>query len=133
MIDASPGTRAAVRWLARSWWLLFPAFTVVTLRLGIERACADPYDLLPALTSNPGWAWPIALVYVLAHVWTIAGYVTTTIVAGTLWPSRVQWRTLWGGTLYTIVAMAAALVVEYAPIALWRWLGTLAICAERFG
>ena len=127
-MDVSPSVITTVRWLARSWWLLFPAFTVVTLRLGLERACADPYDLLPALTSNPAGAWPIALVYVLTHVWTITAYVTTTVVAGTLWPSRVQWRTLWRRDLYTIVAMAAALVLEYAPIALWRWLGTVGIC-----
>ena len=127
-MDVSPSAITTVRWLARSWWLLFPAFTVVTLRLGVERACADPYDLLPAVTSNPAWAWPIALVYVLTHVWAITAYVTTTVVAGTLWPSRVEWRTLWGRELYAIVAMAAALALEYAPIALWRWLGTVGIC-----
>jgi hypothetical protein len=57
--DAS---QAAKRWLDRSWWLLFPAFTALTIRLGVERACAQPYDLLPAVTSNPAWAWPLALV-----------------------------------------------------------------------
>jgi hypothetical protein len=128
MMDVSPSVITTLRWLRRSWWLLFPAFTVVTLRLGVERACADPHDLLPAVTSNPAWAWPIALVYVLTHAWTITAYVTTTVVAGTLWPSRVQWRSLWGRELYTVVAMAAALVLEYAPIALWRWLGTAGIC-----
>jgi hypothetical protein len=128
MTDVSPRVTTTVRWLGRSWWLFFPAFTVVTLRLGVERACADPYDLLPAVTSNPAWAWPIALVYVLTHVWTITAYVTTAVGAGTLWPSRVQWRSLWGRELYTIVAMAAALVLEYAPVALWRWLGTVGIC-----
>jgi len=128
MIDASPTARATVRWLARSWWLLFPAFAAVTLRLGVERACADPYDLLPAITSNPAWAWPIAVVYVLAHAWVVTAYVTTTVVAETLRPSRGHWRALWGRELYLIVAMAAALVLEYAPIALWRWLGAAGIC-----
>jgi len=124
-----PAAIFTIRFLARSWWLLFPAFTVVTLRLGVERACADPYDLLPAITSNPAWAWPIALVYVLTHVWTITAYVTTTVVAGTLTPSPPDWRALWGRKVYLIVAMAAALALEYAPIALWRWIGAAGICA----
>ena len=128
MRDVSPTAAPMVRWLARSWWLLFPAFTVVTLRLGVERACADPYDLLPALTSNPAWAWPIAVVYVLTHVWAVTAYMTTTVVAGTLWPSREHWRTLWGRQLYMLLAITAVLGVEYAPLALWRWLGAAGMC-----
>jgi hypothetical protein len=128
MTDALPIPVTAVRWLGRIWWLLFPAFAVLTWRLDIERACANPYDLLPALTTNPVWAWPIALVYVLSHVWIVAVYVTTAVAAGTLRPSIDRWRGMWGRDLYKILVMAAVIAIEYAPLALWRWLGTVGIC-----
>jgi hypothetical protein len=121
-------TARAIEWLGRSWWLLFPAFTALTIRLGVERACAEPYDLLPALTSNPAWAWPLAFVYVLAYVWIAAACVTTAVAADTLIPSIAAWRALWNGASYKVLAMVAAMVVEYAPLEWWRWLGTIAIC-----
>lgn len=128
------GDRAAVArgvaWLGRSWWLLFPVFASLTIRLGVERACAEPYDLLPAVTSNPVWAWPLALVYVLAHLWIAAAFVTTAVGAGTLLPSIAQWRSAWGRHAYKVLAIAAALAVEYAPLAWWQWLGTIAICGR---
>ena len=33
MTDARPNPLASVRWLGRSWWVLFPAFSVLTWRL----------------------------------------------------------------------------------------------------
>jgi hypothetical protein len=128
MTDALPNPVAAVRWLGRSWWLLFPAFSALTWRLDIDRACANPYDLLPALTTNPASAWAIALVYVLAHVWMVAVYVTTASAAGTLRPPVDRWRGMWGRDVYKILAIAAAIAIEYAPLELWRWLGTMGIC-----
>ena len=93
-------TAGAIGWLGRSWWLLFPAFTALTIRLGVERACAEPYDLLPALTSNPAWAWPLAFVYVLSYVWIAAACVTTAVAADTLIPSIAAWRAFWSGESY---------------------------------
>ena len=126
------GDRTSVRrgigWLGRSWWLLFPAFTALTIRLGVERACAEPYDLLPAVTSHPAWAWPLASVYVLAHVWIAAAYVATAVGAGSLIPSIVHWREWWGRESYKVLAIAGALTVEYMPLEWWRWLGAIATC-----
>lgn len=122
--------RAALarRRLARLWWLIFPAFTLLTIRLGAERACGQPYDLLPAVTSNPSWAWPLAAVYVLAHGWIVAAYLATAVGAGTLIPSWTRWRTLWGRQGYRVVMMMAALAIEYAPMVWWRWLGAIGLC-----
>lgn len=119
---------AAIRWLGRSWWLLCPAFAALTLRLGVERACADPYDLLPALTSSPGWAWPLALVYVLTHAWLAVAYVAAAARAGSLLPSGADWRAIWGAGIYKVFAIAAALAIEYAPLAWWHWLGAMWSC-----
>ena len=118
----------AIGWLGRSWWLLFPAFTALTIRLGVERACAEPYDLLPAVTSTPAWAWPLAFLYVLTHVWLAASVVTTAVAADTLIPSISAWRAIWGRESYKPVAMIAALAVEYAPLGWWQWVGTIANC-----
>jgi hypothetical protein len=129
MTNDRRGVTRAIGWLGRSWWLLFPAFTALTIRLGVERACAEPYDLLPAVTSNPAWAWPLAFLYVLTHVWVAASVVTTAVAADTLLPSLGVWRTLWGREAYKLLAMVAALAVEYAPLEWWHWLGRMAICS----
>jgi hypothetical protein len=126
--EASGRRLSARRWLGAAWWPLFPAFAALTARLGIERACGDPYDLLPALTSNPVWAWPMALAYVLAHAWLAVAYGRTALAAGTLAPGAAAWTAAWGRDRYKVGAMAAALVVEYAPMILWRTLGATLGC-----
>jgi hypothetical protein len=123
-----PDVARALLWLGRAWWLLFPAFTVLAIRLGVERACAEPYDLLPAVTSNPAAAWPLAFVYVLAHVWIAAAFVTTAIAVGSSIPSFAHWRASWGREVYKVFAVVGALAIEYAPLEWWQWLGRIAIC-----
>jgi hypothetical protein len=115
--------------LGLSWWLLWPAFSVLSLRLGVERACRDPYDLLPVITSDPRWAWPLALVYVLAHIWFVAVYVITVANAQSLAPAMRSWQTCWGRDAIKIALMAVALMIEYAPVPLWKFLGSVLFCA----
>ena len=72
--------------LAATWWFVWPAAAAVIGRLLVDRACGDAYNLLPALAADPRWAWPLALVYVAAHVWFLTAYLVTVAAAGTLVP-----------------------------------------------
>ena len=38
---------------------------------------------------------------------------------------------MWGRDLYKVVAIAAVIAIEYAPLELWRWLGTIGICGAE--
>ena len=117
------------RVLGAAWWWLFPCFTVLVLRLVVERACSDPYDLLPALTSNPLWGWLIAIIYVASHLWMIAVYVLTASVADSLLPRSV-FRSFWGADSVKILLMLSAFVLEYLPVTLWRLAGAALHCAR---
>ena len=116
--------------LARSWWVVFPVFAAIALRLAVERTCGDPYELMPALTSSARWAWPLALLYLAAHAWSVAAYLLTVARADTLLPPLAAWRRVWGGDVVKIVLMLAMLAIESAPIGLWRMIGAAAGCAE---
>lgn len=118
------------RGLAVSWWVLFPCFTALVLRLAIERTCSDPYDLLPALASNPQWGWPIAFVYVTSHLWLIAVYLRAAASANAIVPPRATFRTEWGRDYVKVVLMLLAFVLEYLPVTLWRLVGTAIHCAR---
>ncbi|HET7218052.1 MAG TPA: hypothetical protein VFJ02_08380 [Vicinamibacterales bacterium] len=125
------GRRSLVtRSLRRVWWPLWPAFLALAVRLGIERGCGDAYDLLPALVSNPAWAWPLALVYVAAHAWIIGAYLVTVSAAGRLAPGLDAWRAMWGRNLATVILMLAAMAIEYAPVPLWRMIMAAAGCGR---
>lgn len=111
------------RILSRAWWLVCPAFAALVMRLTFERACADPYNLLPQVMSRPMLAMPVALLYVSAHVWVVAVYLQAATAAGTLWPLRngseaILWRERWKA-----IALVALLAIEYAPVSLWRLFG----------
>jgi uncharacterized membrane protein YhdT len=118
------------RWLTRSWWVLFPCFTALTLRLVFERACRDPSDLLPALTSEPRWAWPLALAYVLAHLWVLAAYLVTVSRTQELLPRLSTFGAVWGTDRMKLVFMFAMLTIEYSPISVWRLIGTTLRCTR---
>ena len=111
----------------RSWWVIFPCFAALTLRLSVERACSDPYDLLPALMSRPGWAWPLALLYLLAHVWMLAVSLVTVSRAGEL---RAGTLRMWGNHAVKLLLMLGVFVIEYAPVSLWRLIGTSLQCTR---
>jgi hypothetical protein len=113
-----------------AWWILFPCFTVLTVRLAIERTCADPYDLLPTLTSNPVWGWLIAVTYVMSHIWFIAAYLLTAASADSLVPPRAAFRLAWGHDRMKVLLMLLAFVLEYLPVTLWRLVGTAMHCAR---
>ena len=115
-------------WLRRTWWGIFPAFALLTARLAIERSCGDPYDLLPAATSHPAFAWPLAAIYVLAHGWMAAAYLVTAVRTATLAPPLRMWVSEWGRSTWAIVLMAGAMALEYAPIAFWMLIGAGAGC-----
>jgi hypothetical protein len=114
-------------WLQRSWWVIFPCFAVLVGRLAIERTCGNPNDLLPA-TANPAWAWPIAIVYVLGHVWIAGAYLLTANRSHRLVPPASAWTSEWGTSAATIVLMLVVVAVECAPVGLWSFVGTSAGC-----
>ena len=114
--------------LVRLWWAVFPPFAALTLALARERACAEPYWLLPGVTSDPAFAWPIALLYLSAHLWMVAAYVTTVQSTGTLIPGPRAIRALWGNASLKLFLMLGAFVVEYLPMTVWRGVGA-AICS----
>lgn len=116
--------------LRAAWWGLWPAFTALAIRLGVERGCGDAYDLLPALAANPAWAWPIALMYVAAHVWIIAVYLVTVSASQRLAPGATDWRAVWGRGLITVQLMVVSIALENAPLALWRTIATAAGCGR---
>ena len=128
MIETAMHADAAKIWLKRSWWAIFPCFALLTIRLAIARGCGDPYDLLPVATSTPAMAWPIAGIYTLAHVWLACAYLVTAARAGTLVPPQAMWISAWGKSTRSIVLMAGAMAVEYAPIAFWISIGASAGC-----
>jgi hypothetical protein len=115
-------------WLMRSWWVLFPSFTALTVRLAVERACADPYDLLPALTSHPGWVWSVALVYVFAHLWVLSAYLVTVSRVQEVLPGVSGFRAVWGAGALKLLLMVGILAMEYSPSIVWRPMATVLRC-----
>lgn len=111
------------RVLSRAWWVVFPAFAVLVARLTFERACADPYNLLPGVMSRPALAMPVALLYVSAHLWVVAVYLHAVNAAGTLWPLRTPSAAMPRVETWKAIALVALLAIEYAPVSLWRLFG----------
>lgn len=114
--------------LASTWWIVCPAFAVLSLRLVAERTCADPYDLLPGVTSNPAWAWPLALVYVAGHLWCLFAYLFTTELAGTLAPGIATIKSIWRRHAPKVWLMVGILALEYAPMSISRLVGAHLRC-----
>jgi hypothetical protein len=110
----------------RAWWIVFPPFAVLVGRLTYERACADPSRLLLALTSSPATAWPIALLYVVAHVWLFVVYVRVVARTNALCPSLADIFAIEGTEVVKILLMTLVLALEYSPLSLWRMIGASA-------
>jgi hypothetical protein len=117
-------------YVALAWWPLFPSFLALTCRLAIERACAEPYDLLPALTSKPAWAWTFAAVYVLAHAWLVSAYLLTVASSQSLLPRIRDWQAIWGSQFFKVWLMFLAFAIEYAPVPMWRLIGAALHCSR---
>jgi hypothetical protein len=107
--------------LKRSWWGVFPAFAAITVRLAFERTCGDP--LLPGATADPAWGLPLALLYVLAHAWSLAAYLVTASRSQRLAPRGAAWREVWGRDRVKLALMAILLAGEHAPAEAWRAFG----------
>jgi hypothetical protein len=103
--------------LSRTWWAIGPLFIVLAGRLAVDRACADPYNLVPVLASRPVVAWTMAVVYVLAHVWLLGLYLEASSSTSLLVPTPRSIRTLWGSDRWKVWALLLAVAVEYAPLA----------------
>jgi hypothetical protein len=114
--------------ISRSWWIVFPLFALLAVRLAAERACGDPYDLLPGITSTPIYAWPLAAVYVAAHVWLLALYLSLVARTQQLLPSLGVIRTAFDRSVGKVFLMLIAFAVEYAPMPLWRFVGSILRC-----
>jgi hypothetical protein len=112
-----------LRRLAMTWWFVCPIFAVVIARLVADRACGNSNNLLPQLAAEPGWAWLLAIVYVVGHAWFVGGYLITVDAAGTLAPGMAAIRSLWGRHTVKLLLMAAVLLAEYLPLTLWRAIG----------
>jgi hypothetical protein len=115
------------RWIGRTWWVVFPCFAVLTARLAAERTCGDSYQLLSQVTSRATLGWLLAAVYVSAHWWLLAVYLVTVRRTGMLLPTIEVTRMVWGNQSAKIFLLLAALVLEYAPVSIWRAIGA------RFG
>jgi hypothetical protein len=110
----------------RTWWIVFPPFALLVGRLTYERTCADPSRLLLALTSSPTTAWPIALLYVVAHVWLLVVYVRVVARTNSLAPSLADLCAIEGTEVLKILLMTVVLALEYSPLSLWRMIGAFA-------
>jgi hypothetical protein len=122
-------TRARLQSILRtSWWVLFPAFSVLVARLTVERICGDPYDLLRALTSNPATALLLAGIYVIAHAWIISAYLLS-VDREELVPRLANISRTWRRDSWRVYAMAAVFVIEYFPNTFWTFVGVVAGCA----
>jgi hypothetical protein len=116
------------RVLQITWWPLCPAFAAVVVRLSLDRTCADPYDLIPALTARPATAWPIAGIYLAAHVWMLSAYLLA-VDGDNLYPGLKALRRTWSTDTFKVFAMAVILLVEYLPMTVWRLIGVASGCA----
>jgi hypothetical protein len=114
---------ADTRWMARTWWVVFPCFTVLTARLVAERMCDNSYQFLSQVTSHPSLGWLLAAVYVSAHWWLLAVYLETVRRTQMLVPAVEAARTVWGRQSAKIFLLLAVLILEYAPVSIWRAIG----------
>ena len=110
-------------WLTAAWWCVMPPFAALVARLAFERACAAPYELLPAASSVPALAAALAALYVAAHALLAVAWLVTAIHADTLAPAPRSVRALWGRQTWMLVATIAVFAVEYAPVPVLRVLG----------
>jgi hypothetical protein len=108
------------RWLSALWWPIGPAFALVTTRFAIDRACGDPYYLVPTLASRPLVAWMVAAVYVLAHIWLLLAYLDAARTTASLLPTYDAVNGMWGRHLWKPALLVVATAIEYAPMALFR-------------
>lgn len=115
-------------WLSHLWWPMWPCFASLAGALAVERVCGQPYRLLPGATSQPALAWPLALLYLAAHLWLLAAYVITVQRSDSLLPDRRMVRAVWGRTAVKIWLMVAAFAIEYLPISIWRLFSALIRC-----
>jgi len=116
------------RLLARTWWAIGPAFVVLTARLAIDRACRDPYNLVPGLASKPVLAWALAALYLGAHLWLLLAYLRTSIDARTLLPLPRDIRAVWGRGQWKVWVLVAVMTVEYSPQSFSRLAGRSGAC-----
>ena len=121
-------SRSNERRLIWAWWFLFPPFALLTLRFTVDRACHDPYDLLSAAASTPAGAWPLAAVYVLAHLWMLTAYLMTVSRTQNLAPTGAEVRTVWHTDRLKLALMAVAFAIEYSPVRFWRLVGSYFGC-----
>lgn len=116
------------RRLGQAWWVLFPAFALLVARLAAERACANPYDLLPALTAQPALALSMACVYLAGHLWMVATYFVSVEASGRWWPFAGSGSFRDRQQVAKLALMAGALAIEHAPLGVWRLVGTSLGC-----
>jgi len=115
-------------WLSATWWLIVPAFALLSSRLAIERGCGDPHYLLPELMARPGWALTLVAAYMLAHLWMLTTYLMTALASDRLLPAWRDWRALWRTDLWQVGLMIVALAIEHAPMTTWRIVGPMVAC-----
>jgi hypothetical protein len=116
-------------WLARTWFAVAPATALVVAAFARDRACADPYALLPAVAARPLAAYAVAAAYVAGHVWLAAAWLTTIAGAGRVVPRPADVRRVWTTQAYMPAALLAIVLLEQMPIGVWRLLARrLGLC-----
>jgi hypothetical protein len=109
-----------------SWWILWPAFLALVLRFSYERACLDPYELLRPLMRHQSLALAVAAIYTGTHVWIVVAGV---LVARTMAKVREAKIAALVTVDLKVPAMAAAIVLDQVPRAVWAWLyHALGVC-----
>jgi hypothetical protein len=114
--------------LGTAWWGIFPCFAALTVRLAHDRACGHLYELLPGVTSSPSGTWPLAIIYVLAHIWILTAWVLYVLRSNELFPPVNALKHAWGRDERKVLLMAAVFAIEYAPMSVWHLLGRAVGC-----
>jgi hypothetical protein len=111
-----------------SWWLIWPAFTVIITAATFDRACRDAFDVLPALSPHPLAASGAAAIWILAHIWLGLVLVLASAQTDESTTFLNAVRTTWPAQFTKICLMAAMVIAAYLPVTLLRAAGSLASC-----
>lgn len=106
------------RWLTRSWFVIWPPFTLLVGWTIYERTCVAQAEPWPWLLGRPWLALFVGAVYVSAHGWCVAWYLNGRAAqpfAGA-WPVSIANRP----NRAQVALMLLLLAIEYAPRTLWR-------------
>ncbi|HEY7055271.1 MAG TPA: hypothetical protein VH458_02040 [Vicinamibacterales bacterium] len=119
MTDATATTKY---WLSLIWFALCPAFVALVARDIYERAVLDLRELWPWLQHRPLLMFAAGAVYLGAHLWCLAWYLLAVRHTQRPIPALSDVVAECRPHAGMVALLAIALVVEYSPTMIWRWL-----------